>query len=425
MLLLLCFSSKSQQLLTLEDAVKIALQNNYDIRLSSNNLEIDEKNVSAGNAGMLPNINAGLTNVNSIQNSSQTQSDGNVIERNGAKNFNLNYGVELDWTIFDGFKMFAKLDQLKEIQKLGEAELKITVLNKVSDVMTTYYDLVQQQQQLRAFDTTLYISQMRYNLALNRFTIGKASKLEVLNASVDKNSDTTNLLRQMDMFSNTKKMLNELLARDPDTPFTIMDTITVDRTLKLEELNILALQQNPALQAALINKRIAELDLRQLKGERYPIIGVNTGYNFNRSETPLGFATKSSAQGFTYGVTASVNLFNGFLQNRNEKIAGIVIDNADLQLQQLNQSIRTQLSAAYQTYLTNLSLIDLEEKNQAIARQNLELTIDKFRLGSIAAIEFRDAQLNFVIARVRYSNAQYQAKLSEISLKEIAGNLVI
>src|SRR5687768_3588037 len=216
---------KAQEVLTLEEAVKIALENNYDIRLSRNNLEIDDLNVSWANAGFTPTIDATLNDNNGIQNSSQTQADGSVRERNNARNSNLNYGVGLNWTIFDGFGMFARYDQLQEFRKLGEAELQQTILTKVGDVMQTYYDLIQQQQQLRAFDSAVAISRMRVTTAQNRFTIGKAARLEVLNAQVDLNTDTTNLLRQRELYANTKTLLNEIMARDIKTNFRVADTI--------------------------------------------------------------------------------------------------------------------------------------------------------------------------------------------------------
>ncbi|MFZ2429753.1 MAG: TolC family protein, partial [Lutibacter sp.] len=159
---------QSQELLTVEAAVKIALENNYQIRIAANDLKIDQTGVSAGNAGMLPTVGATLNNNNSIQNSSQTRADGNTVELDNAKNNSLNYGLVLDWTLFDGFKMFARYDQLKEQEKLGDAQLKQAVITKVSDVMIGYYDLVQQQQQLAALDSTLVISEQRLNLANNR-----------------------------------------------------------------------------------------------------------------------------------------------------------------------------------------------------------------------------------------------------------------
>jgi outer membrane protein TolC len=416
---------QAQELLTVEQAVQIALENNYSIRIASNDLRIDRTNVTIGNAGMLPSVAATVTDNNSVQNSSQTRSDGTVAELDNAKNNSLNYGVVLDWTIFDGLRMFARYDQLKELQKLGEAELQLTILTRVGDVISRYYDIVQQQQQLSALDSTLVISQSRVELAQNRFTIGKASRLEVLNAQVDLNSDQTNLLRQRELYANTKILLNQLLARDTKTEFSVVDQIGVDATLQLPALETLALKQNPQLQAQLINQRIAELQLKQVKAGRYPTVSVNTGYNFAESESSLGFTSRSSAKGFNYGFSARLNLFDGLNQHRNERVARIQIENTQLVIEEQNQALLTQLATAYQTYLTNLSLIELETRNEAIARQNLDITMEKFRIGTITTIEFRTAQLNFVNATVRLSNARYQAKLSEITLKELAGNLTL
>lgn len=420
---LAAFSAQAQEILTAEQAVKIALENNYEIKIASNDLKIDQTNVTIGNAGILPTITASAVDNNSIQNSSQTRNDGTVTDLDNAKNNSLNYGVGLDWTVFDGFRMFARYDQLKELEKLGKAELQLVVLTKVGDVMATYYDLVQQQQQLAALDTTLVISNQRVDLAQNRFTIGKASKLEVLNAQVDLNTDQTTLLRQKELYANTKIRLNEIMARDTKIDFKAVDEITVDSQLLLPELETLAAKQNPQLQAQLISKRIAELQLKQVKASRYPTISVNTGYNFAESESSLGFTSRTSAQGLNYGFTASLNLFDGFNQNRNEKVAKIQIENSKIVIAQQNQAILSQLGTAYQTYLTNVSLITLEEKNEAIAKQNLDITMEKFRIGTIPTLEFRTAQLNYVNATVRFSNAKFQAKISEITLKELAGNL--
>lgn len=142
--------TNAQEVLTLESAVKIALENNYEIKIATNNLTIQKTNVAIGNAGMLPTVTANVLDNNSIQNSSQTRQDGTENELDNAKNNNLTYGVGLNWTIFDGLRMFARMDQLKELQKLGETQLKLTLITRISDVNAAYYDLVQQQQQLAA-----------------------------------------------------------------------------------------------------------------------------------------------------------------------------------------------------------------------------------------------------------------------------------
>ncbi|RYD74826.1 MAG: TolC family protein, partial [Sphingobacteriales bacterium] len=198
---------------------------------------------------------------------------------------------------------------------------------------------------------------------------------------------------------------------------------TIDDKLALETLSANAMKQNPTLQLAQINRRIAEFDLKQTKAGRYPRITLNSGYNFTDNRSELGFATQSVGRGPYYGVTASINLFNGLQQWRNEESASLQINNAQLQYEQQKQAINAQLTSAFQTYQTNLALVQLEEANQKIAFQNLDITLEKFRLGSIAPVELRDAQLNYIEATVRFSNAQYQAKLAEVQLKEISGNM--
>lgn len=413
----------AQEILTVDDAIKIALENNYEIKIASNNLLIDKANVSYGNAGMLPKATATIVDNNGIQKLSQTRADGTVNNLDNARSNSLNYGVGLDWTVFDGFKMFAKKEQLDELKKLGDAKLKLTIITKISDVNATYYDLVQQQQQLMALDSTIVISNQRLTLAKNRFTIGKASKLEVLNAQVDLNTDKVAFLRQKELYTNTKILLNQILAREAKIDFKVMDTILVDNKLVLAELSALAEKQNPQLETQIINKKISELQLKQIKAARYPTIKLNTAYNFSESHSSLGFTTQSSARGLNYGFSASLNIFDGFSQNRNETISQIQIDNSKIAIDQQNLALQSQLAISYQTYLTNLELIALEEKNEAIAKQNLTITLDKFRIGTITTLEFRTAQLNYVNATVRYSNAQFQAKLSEIALRELAGNL--
>ena len=419
------FETHAQHLLTLEEAVEITLENNYDIRLSRNTLKEDSLNISPGYDGMLPRVFAQASTNNSIQNISQTRSDGNVIELDNAKNNNLSYGVGLDWTIFDGLSMFARYDQLKELEQLGKAQLQSTLLNRVSEVMITYYDLVQQQQQLVALDSTLVISDQRVELADNRYKIGKASKLEVLNAQVDFNTDKTLYIRQKELYINTKIRLNEIMARDSNIDFKVSDEVMIVTNLQLDELERLAANQNPELQAQLINKRISELQLKQIKGNRYPRISATTGYNFSDSESSLGFTTKNNAQGWSYGFAATIDIFNGSNQNRNEKKAKLQIDNTAIAIEQQTQTIKTQLNMAFQTYLTNLSLIDLETSNAEIAKENLNITLAKFKIGTIPTIEFRTAQLNYINASLRLSNAKYQAKLSEVTLKQLAGSLTL
>lgn len=423
-LFLICIpKTNAQEVLTLEDAIRISLENNFEIKIAKNNLNISETNVAIGNAGMLPSIAATITDDNGIKNSSQTRQDATVTALDNAKNTSINYGVNLGWTIFDGMKMFAKYDQLKEFQNMSDAQMKLTILNKVSRVNTVYYDLIQEQQKLTDLDSTIVISKKRLEFIENRFTIGKNSKLDVLNAQVDLNTDLGNLVKEKQVYANAKTLLNQLLARDLKTDFKVTAGINVDRQLELAELMALAEKQNPELTMQIINNKIAELDLKQIKGDRYPVIRLNTGYNFNESTSSLGFTSQASSRGLNYGFSAALNLFDGNSQNRNEKIAKMQIDNSKLAIDQQLIQLRSNITIAYQLYLTNLDLIDLEDNNTTISKQNLEITDEKFKIGTITSVEFRAAQLNFINSKIRLSSAQFEAKLSEITLRELAGTL--
>jgi outer membrane protein TolC len=414
---------QSQEILTLKEAIEIGLDKNFEIKISKNNQEIATTNAAIGNAGMLPTLTENINDNNSVTKSTQTRADGVTNELNNARNNNLNYGVNLNWTVFDGFRMFARYDQLKTLNLQSEAELQMVVLTKVSDIAETYYNIVQQQEQLNAIDTAIVISKQRYDLATNRYTIGRASKLEVLNAEVDWNTDKSNFAKQKELLLNSKTVLNQIIGRDVTTPFVTVAQFNFDKTLVLADILNLSEKQNPQLKAQILNKEIAELELKQVKANRYPTINILSGYTISETQSSLGFLSQSSNKGFNYGFTATLNLFDGFAQKRNEKIAKILIENSKIAIDQQEQNLKSAIITTYQSYLTNTELTEIEGKNEVIAKQNLDITLAKYKIGTLTTVEFRAAQLNYVNAKVRFSNSKYLAKLSEITLQALAGNL--
>ncbi len=415
----------AQEKLTLVDAISIALKNNYDIKLLNNEEIIAKNNTNLGNAGILPVAVGTFSTGGSRQNTVQTQSTGTQRVTDGARSSNMAYGVGLDWTIFDGFRMFANYDQLKALEQQGQLNSKTQILTTISDVVAAYYNLSKQQQLVAAADSAIDISNLRLRIANNKLEIGRGSKLDVLAAKVDYNTDTSNYLQQKNLLGTYMVTLNQLMARDVNIKFTVDSNLNIDNNLNYSELNTQTLQLNPSLQNAFISKKIAELNLKQVKAGRYPQVSLNTGYEFNRSTTPTGFNTNFRANGLTYGLTASINIFNGFLQRQNERNAKIGINSADLTLEKVKLDITAQLAAAYQNYSTFLELVKLERGNIEIANQNLDITLEKYRLGSIAPLELREAQRNAIDATSRYVEIQYQAKLAEITLKELSGTLNI
>ncbi len=414
----------AQPILTLNEAIKIGLENNYSLKISKNDLSIADNNVSLANAGILPRVDFNVTDNNSITNTEQELSNGITQKSANANNTNLAYGPVLSWRIFDGFGMFARYDQLEELKKIGEQNLNLTIQNTIAQISTVYFDLVQQKKQMEALKSAIEISTIRLRNSQSRFEIGKAAKLEVLAAKVDLNTDTTNLLRQQNLFANTKIQLNELIARESIIDFEVLDTIINNKIFEYADLETKISNQNPEIQSAIYAEMVANFNRKQVRALRYPQVSVSTGYNFSRSTSDLGFARSSQNRGLNYGFTASIPLFNGLLQKRNEKNATISIESARFQKEEITLNITSRLRSEYQTYLTNERLTTLEKRNVEIAKQNLQVSFDKFSLGSVAPLELREAQRNFIDANTRFSLAQFDLKISEINLLQLSGQLL-
>ncbi|NVM64759.1 outer membrane protein TolC [Mucilaginibacter sp. SG538B] len=421
----MALAQQDAPLLTLKDAVEIALKNNYNIKLSQNNSTIASNNVTLGNAGILPVVTGDFNDNNSRQTTKQTRNDGTVNNIRNAKNSNNNYGVNLNWTIFDGFAMFANYDQLKQMDKLGVLRLQDTIQRTVASVIDTYYNLISQNEQIKALKGAIDISRTQLRIANDKFAVGRASRLEVLNAQVNLNTDTGNLVIQYQQFKTTKIQLNQLLIRDLQTDFSVADTIVIDEKLALADVLNNAQLQNPAILSAQINQRLAEINLKQVRATRYPQVGVTSGYTFTNSKTPAGFTLSQNVHGFNYGLTASINIFNGFNQNRREKNAKIQIDNAGIAAKQTKLDIESQINSLFVAYLSGLDLVKLEEANVNLNKKNLDITLDKYKLGNITPLEVREAQRNYLDAQSKFFAAQYQSKQAEIMLKQITNSINI
>ena len=413
----------AQEKLTLQEAISIALQNNYDIKLVKNEVEIAKNNSNWGNAGMLPVVTGDFSTGGSRQNTVQTQASGTERRINGARNSNMGYGFGINWTVFDGFSMFANYERLKALEQQGQKNVNTQILTTITEVLSAYYNMAKQQQLVVAADSTIDVSALRLRIADSKLKIGRGSKLDVVAAQVDYNTDTSTYLQQKNLLNNYMVTLNRLLARDITTKFSVDNIFDIDGSLNYTTLASQLEQLNPTLQSAILNQRVAELSLKQVQGNRYPQISVNSGYDFNKSESPTGFNTQFRARGFSYGLTASMNIFNGFLQRQNERNAKVNINTAKTQVEQTKQNLVAQLTEAYQDYTTFLELVKLEQGNVNLANQNLDITLEKYRLGNITPLELREAQRNAINANNRYLEIKYQAKLSEIYLKQISGTL--
>ncbi len=417
--------AQNAPLLTLKDAVEIALKNNYNIKLAKNDSTITKNNVTRGNAGFLPVVNGNLTSTNSIQNTTTSRINIPTTSFHNSHNTNIVYGVGLNWTIFNGFAMFANYDQLKALNKLSGITSRDTVVQTIASVIGTYYNLVNQNEILLSLKGAMRISKTQLSYASDKFRVGTASGLDVLNAQVNVNTDTANYLIQLQQFKATKIQLNQLLVRDLRTDFSVADTIMVDDKLILADIINNADTQNPRILSTQISRQLAEINLRQVKATRYPQVGVNTAYNFSNSASPSGALLSQEAHGLNYGLTATINIFNGFNQSRRETNAKIQIDNSEIIAKQIRLGIEAQINSLFVSYLSGLDLTKIGQDNIAVAKHNLDISLEKYRLGNITPLEIRQAQENYIDAQVKFFAAQYQAKAAEVTLKQITNNINI
>jgi outer membrane protein TolC len=331
----------------------------------------------------------------------------------------------MNWTVFDGFAMFANYDQLKQLNQLGELRARDTILTTIANVISTYYNLINQNQQLKALKGAIDISRTQWRYANDKFKVGRASGLDVLNAQVNLNTDTANYLNQLQQFKFAKVQMNQLLIRDLQTDFTVADTIVVDEQLKLGDIISKAQTQNPTILSSQLNKRIADINLKQVQAARYQQIGVNSGYLIGTNKSPAGFTRSQSTRGLLYGLNASISIFDGFNQWRRERNAKLIIENAQIGYNKTMLDIEADINNFYISYLSGLDLIKLGQTNVTIAKRNLDISLEKYHLGNITPLEIREAERNYLDAQSKFFSSQYQSKIAEITLKQISNSIDI
>ncbi len=423
-ILLLNAQSYSQEVLTLEEAIKIALSNNYSINIAKNESKISENNSDIGNAGFLPSVDALGSYLKSSNDTKQEYFDGRTINRNGAQSTNLTAGVNLNWTIFDGLEMFANLDMLKEMRRIGEDNFRAEIETNIAGVIETYYNLIREKQVLDVLHQTIIISEERVRIAESKKDVGSGSKFDLRQAQVDLNEDRSNLLKEELNYEQLKVTLNQLMGRDVSSDYNVSDTIIVEKNLDIDELKNLTLEKNTTLRIAEKNLNLSEINLRIARSELFPQISLVGGYNYTNSESEAGFIKSNKNYSLSYGISASFNLFNGLNSRRKIENAAIGIENSQLNYNQVKTEIEASLLNTYKKYLNSLQLVQLEEENLNVAQESVDIALEKLKLGNITPLEFRETQRKLIDAKSRLVSAQYDAKTAETELLKISGQLI-
>jgi outer membrane protein TolC len=417
------FCLTAQEPLTLFQAIKLGLENNYTIQIQENSVEISENNNTIGNAGFLPSVDIIAGQNNAYNTGKQELSSGTEREFTGSRNTTLSAGVGLGWTLFDGFSMFINKDKLELYEAMSNTELRLIVENTVSAILLNYYGIVQQQKLIGVLRDAVDLSMTRKQLAKARISIGSGSKLMLLQSTVDLNADSTRLLQELAQLKNLKADLNQLLGITPDHQFLLTDSINLNSLLQYDDLKSKALVQNTTLELAKNNQAFSELNLKNSKSLRYPWLNFNTGYNYNSFSSETSYAKLNQSYGPSFGFTLSYNIFNGFNTNRQIKNAGIEVGTSEIFYKEADLNVQTDLYKLYNDYQSNLAVAKLEMVNQEVAKENVDIALEMYKIGSINDIELREIQKKYLEAQYQLLLSEFQAKLAEIELLRISGEL--
>ena len=416
--------------LSLQQAIAEALQHNYGILLSRQDEQIAQNNVTRGNAGQLPTATGNLTRTFNNNNINQRFGGNDPRIINGATSNAFNTNVTLGWTIFDGFGMFIAYDRLQTLRQRQQQITRATVEETVENVSNAYYDVVRQAGKITSLEEALRIGQARIDLTQAQVDVGVSAKVEVLTARVDYNADRSQYLQQQQALTAAKIALNTLLGRAPRVAFKPSDSLTVRRDLDQEAITAGIRANNPRLAQARLGQDVATYDRRLIHAARFPQVGLVSGYGLTRNVNNAAFAgitltsSVNQVQGLNYGVTASVPIFNGFNLRRQEQNARVAEEQSQLTLAQTNLQLDADVATAFAQYQNFIQLLDLEEANIQLARQNVDIALERYRLGLLTPLALREAQRNELDAETRLLDIRYSAKQAETALRRLSGELV-
>ncbi|HVZ56236.1 MAG TPA: TolC family protein [Chitinophagaceae bacterium] len=427
LMLLAVYRAPAQPVVTLEQAIATALQNNYDIQLSRNDSLVAALNYSYRNAAFLPSLNGNLGTTWNVNNQHQTLADGTKRASSGVRSNNIAGSLALNWTLFDGLRMFATRDKAAQILQLGELTVRNQVVNTVANVINTYYNIVRQKQQLRAVMEQMSIDEERVKLAQYKLDIGVGIKPDLLQSKVDLNAQKAARLEQETLIAKLKEQLNQVMNVQANSEYEVSDSIPIRTDLTLQDILEGASKTNPALQIAQKNIDISRLTLKETRAGLFPVIALNSGYSYSRvnNKTVVNpfFPLFSQSSGLNYGLTATVPIFNNFNTRRLIRQARLNINYESLVYQSQQSLLNLGILNAYKDYEQQKKALLLEEENILLAKENVSIVLETYRLGAATLLQLKDAQNSLEDAYNRLIAARYNTKLAETELLRLKGEL--
>ena len=412
-------STKAQ---SLEEFINTALEKNYQISILKNEVQIAINNNTLGNAGQLPSITLGGAAQQASNNVLQEFTDGTSRQGSNAKTTSVNLSAMVDWSVFDGFRVYAKRDQLAYLEQLGKVNSKFYIEQTVADIAEVYYQLVFENQLLESYRHSFEISSFRWNFEKKRKEIGVGKGMRYQQALVDYQTDSIRILTQLNTIKlleiEINRVLNEALERElviQEKSFLPLPVIAKDSLFEKAKNN------NQQLQQQRLEELIAETNLRIEKADRYPKIGLFAGYQYVKTTAAVGFFKGSRTTGPVVGVNVSFNLYNGRNETREIKNAEFYEENSKLNKEQVVLNINADLLKMIYQYESVQQRIELAQSNMEAAKKVSLIAEEQLKQGAINGYDFRMTQQTLLDAQNALSQLQFSLKTLEIGINRLTG----
>ena len=421
-----CMTSiAAQKLVSVSEAIELALENNYGIKIISNNKEIAKNNAGVLNSGYLPTVTSSSGATFNRDNLEAEFANGESTALNGAKSSRYNASINLNYTLFDGLGRYYDYKRLKETYKLSELQARETIENTIAQLYVVYYNVAQVTENVTVLEKTLTISKDRITRANYQFQYGQGTMLNVLNAQVDINNDSINLINAKQQLVNTKRDLNVVLGNVISSEFRVDTTIdfklNIDQNdlankVKSNNVNLLQLDKN-----IMINTFIVKAN----KSGYLPSLGLTGSYGWNKgNNNAASFVAVSTNTGLSGGLSLSWNLFDGGATATRVSNAKIELENRSLEKESMVIDIERNFNNAWDDYQNKLTIFQVQENNIITSTNNFNRTQEKYKLGQATSIEFRQAQLNLINSELNRNQAKYAAKIAELTVLQLSGELL-
>ena len=411
--------------LSLEDAMRIALENNHQIQVSKLQNLANQKDVHVGKTGLLPTIDA-VAGGNYSNSKTDVTFAGSIPPLDGADATTKGYnaGLQVSYMLFDGLGTFNSYKKLKAAGEISGIQSKISIEGTILQLIANYFEVVRNQDLLEVYNESLKISKERLSKVENNFKYGAAAKIEVLNAQVDYNNDYSNQLNQQQNLASSKRQLNYFLARDLNTEFEVEKEFEVGELANKDSLKALVISNNSSLVLSQLNVNSAEIDKKLALSQFAPKISMNASYGLNYSENSASIMLKSSSLGFTGALSLSWNLFKGMSHKKELEKSKLLIEASEGKKKEAELALEREFLDLYERLQVNIELLNLEKKNIQTAEVNLKRSKELYFNGTLNNVQFRQAQINLLIAQSKLNNLKFQAKLQEYQVLRLSDRLI-